>query len=480
MVTSQNCRGLVTILNDILYAGGNNVWKSNDTLALITGNVYFDNNNNGIKDGNETGIPQMIMHTTPNNLAFNTDLSGNYIFFTAANGDILKPEPQTDFCSSSPPSYITNGAASNVDFGVYFYPGVQDLVVDITNRTPFRPGFSSIIEVMVKSNGTVAIPGMLQVILDSNVSYISASVNPDQVNGDTLIFTIDTLDLFEKATITIETETYATVPLSSPVLCSAQISPLAGDTFPADNHSQIVSTVVGSCDPNDKTAACGPYFTPAQLQNGDEMIYTIRFQNTGNFQADNIHIIDTLSQFFVLKDFRIISSSHLMHYTIEGSGIVTFYFDNIFLPPITTDEPGSHGFVKYAIRCSQNLSIGDAIDNTAYIYFDFNAPVQTNTETIIIADPPLNANTTEVPEALRMTIYPNPATNTLNGIFNSGKSKSFTLTVLSQIGQSVKTTSYSGDRFSTEINDLPAGLYYGKIVIQGSGESLFFRFIVVK
>ena len=480
MYMSQNSEGVVTSLNGILYAGGNNVWKSDDTLQLISGNVFFDPNNNGIKDGGEAGIHGIILHTTPHNIAFNTDSTGNYAFFTAASGDTLRPALPTNYCSSKPASYITNGAASNVDFGLYFYPGVQDLTVDITNRSIFRPGFKTFIDVTIKNHGTIPLPGFLEVVLDTSLVYINASVTPAQINNDTLIFAIDTLQLLESVIITIETETFFTVPVTTPVLCTATIFPVAGDTVSSDNYSEIIAVVTGSYDPNDKTAACGPYFTPAQLQNGDEMIYTIRFQNMGTFQADNIYIIDTLSQFFLLENFRIISSSHAMHYTMQGNGIVTFYFDNIFLPDMTTDEPGSHGFVKYAVKCNPNLTIGDAIDNTAYIYFDFNPPVQTNTETIIIADPPLNVNTTEVDDALKMNIFPNPATNTLNGIFNSGKSKSFRLTIFTSVGQPVINKSYTGDRFSIGLTDLNAGLYFGKITFSDDADQLFFRFMVTK
>ncbi|MFN0033787.1 MAG: hypothetical protein ACKVUS_01890, partial [Saprospiraceae bacterium] len=39
----------------------------------------------------------------------------------------------------------------------------------------------------------------------------------------------------------------------------------------------------------------------------------------------------------------------------------------------------SHGFVKYSVRPRQNLPLGTPLRNTAHIFFDFNAPVTTNT-----------------------------------------------------------------------------------------------------
>ncbi|MFI5218750.1 MAG: T9SS type A sorting domain-containing protein [Bacteroidia bacterium] len=480
MMVSTGPEGSITSLNEILYAGGNNVWRNNDTLQLISGNVFFDDNNNGIKDTGEEGISGIVLHTYPNNIAFNTDSLGNYAFLTAAVGDTLQPSVPTNFCSVNPPYYLTNGAASNADFGIYFFPGIQDLAVDITNRCPFRPGFNTLIDVSVSNYGTVEIPSQLEVVLDTSLLFINASVSPVQINGDTLIFAIDTLRLLESEIITIETETPFTVPLATPIVCSAAIFPLTNDTVPVNNYSEFSTTVIGSFDPNDKSALAGQYFTPTQVQNGEEMVYTIRFQNTGGIPADNIHITDSLSYFFDISSFRVISSSHAMYFTVEGNGILNFYFDNIFLPPAITDEPGSHGFVKFALKCKPSASLGDAIDNTAYIYFDFNPPIETNTVTTIIAEPPFNLHTEEIINITNVTVYPNPANNILNGTFDSDKIKSFTLIIYNPVGEVISTSELEGSSFKINVSGFRTGLYYGKIFVADLRKQFFFRFVVMK
>jgi hypothetical protein len=47
----------------------------------------------------------------------------------------------------------------------------------------------------------------------------------------------------------------------------------------------------------------------------------------------------------------------------------------------TNDEPNSHGYVQYKVKVKDNATVGTVINNTAFIYFDFNAPVVTNTTT---------------------------------------------------------------------------------------------------
>ena len=68
-----------------------------------------------------------------------------------------------------------------------------------------------------------------------------------------------------------------------------------------------------------------------------------------------------------------------MTYQIVNNNVLEFTFSNILLPDSNVNEQASHGSVMYTIR--QNISnvIGDTIENTANIYFDFNAPVITNT-----------------------------------------------------------------------------------------------------
>ena len=51
------------------------------------------------------------------------------------------------------------------------------------------------------------------------------------------------------------------------------------------------------------------------------------------------------------------------------------------LPDSTANEAGQpRGYIVYRIKANTNLKVEDVIRNTASIYFDYNAPVQTNTE----------------------------------------------------------------------------------------------------
>jgi hypothetical protein len=77
-----------------------------------------------------------------------------------------------------------------------------------------------------------------------------------------------------------------------------------------------------------------------------------------------------------------------------------------------SNEPLSHGFVRYRIQPKTNLSAGDSITNFAAIYFDFNEPVITNTAKTSIILPTGIASAS--PTLGKLHVFPNPAENTIN------------------------------------------------------------------
>ncbi|MFM7900850.1 MAG: hypothetical protein ACKPAD_02590, partial [Bacteroidota bacterium] len=116
----------------------------------------------------------------------------------------------------------------------------------------------------------------------------------------------------------------------------------------------------------------------AAVSSGLELEYTINFQNTGTDTAFTVVITDTISPLLDLSSMEILSSSHPVNVDMMNRKVF-FRFYNINLPDSNVNEPLSHGNVRYRIRPLTNCLVGDEILNTAYIYFDFNQPIITNT-----------------------------------------------------------------------------------------------------
>ncbi|MEM1217059.1 MAG: PKD domain-containing protein, partial [Bacteroidota bacterium] len=156
----------------------------------------------------------------------------------------------------------------------------------------------------------------------------------------------------------------------------AQGQDLAPITF------DFTSVINCAYDPNDKQVHPNRSEQPPFTQNytlfAEELLYTIRFQNTGTDTAFNVVLRDQLSGDLDWSTFRPGSSSHPYDVTLDDEGLLEFYFRDILLPDSTTNEPLSHGFVDFTISAREDLVPNTSIDNTAGIYFDFNPPIITN------------------------------------------------------------------------------------------------------
>jgi hypothetical protein len=105
----------------------------------------------------------------------------------------------------------------------------------------------------------------------------------------------------------------------------------------------------------------------------------IRFQNTGTAPAQDVYIIDSISSNLDLNTLEILETSHNLNVVDMGNGVIKFDYPQIWLPDSNSNEAASHGYVVYKIKEQENNPIGSSIENTAYIYFDWNPAIITNT-----------------------------------------------------------------------------------------------------
>jgi uncharacterized repeat protein (TIGR01451 family) len=187
-------------------------------------------------------------------------------------------------------------------------------------------------------------------------------------------------------------------------------------TGPDANGDILCLTGIGSYDPNNKAAEPGGLGMEGLIDKNQQLTYTIRFQNTGSDTAFQVVIIDTLSADLDLQSIRNVSASHPMTWTIKPGRVLEIIFANILLPDSNVNEPASHGSITFVIDLADDLPNGTEITNTAYIYFDMNKSVVTNTTlntvgelfktwlTIIEVSDPLN----------KVSCYPNPSQGSLN------------------------------------------------------------------
>ncbi|MFN0187167.1 MAG: T9SS type A sorting domain-containing protein [Bacteroidia bacterium] len=218
----------------------------------------------------------------------------------------------------------------------------------------------------------------IKIIGPANYYYSSGgALLPDSINGKTLTYIVNdfgTIDFNNSFNFHLLVDT--TVVLGSPICIQVTIGTNLTESNYNNNFISECFPVVGSFDPNDKSVYPNSYLDIS----GDRWLtYTIRFQNTGTASAEHILITDTLNSAFDFSTFTLLSFSHQPITQIYNDGLLKFNYPYINLPDSNTNEPESHGFIKYKIRATDTLLVGTNIQNTANIFFDFNAPVITNT-----------------------------------------------------------------------------------------------------
>lgn len=135
--------------------------------------------------------------------------------------------------------------------------------------------------------------------------------------------------------------------------------------------------------------------------------YTIHFQNTGTAPAHNIILTDSLDSQLDLETFELLNSSHLNTTSIRGN-LLKFKFDNIMLPDSGSNLDSSIGYVQYRIKAHSANNAGTKIHNTAYIYFDYNDPIVTNTTVNEYVKPQV-FSIDKHPKQSIVNIFPNPS-----------------------------------------------------------------------
>jgi uncharacterized repeat protein (TIGR01451 family) len=201
---------------------------------------------------------------------------------------------------------------------------------------------------------------------------------PTTINGDTLVYSIaDFGSINYKTAFVIEVLVDTSAVLGSQICVNVEISTTANEMDTTNNNLTQCFNVVNSYDPNDKSVY------PTQLQPGvnNWLTYNINFQNTGNADAIDIFITDTLDANLDWSTFELLSYSHFPLLQLYNTGIIKFNYPKIYLPDSTNNEPESHGYVQFKIKSKNTLLPGDVINNKANIYFDFNTPIITNTAT---------------------------------------------------------------------------------------------------
>ncbi len=407
--------GLTAVPSSLMATTGNSVfvldskvipWRRDNfvvNVAQYSGLVYRDLNNSGLYDAGEPGLPNTVLHLTNSNQYVLSAANGAFTLFAETQNDQLNIASVNKYCQFIPAGYAVNATNTQLDFGLQCPAGITDLSVNLTNSTPFRPGFNTDLFLTAYNVGVEPATGTITLNLDPALQFVSATP-PAVPVGNTLSWAYAGFAALDRLDFTVRVLTPTSTPLGTALNISATVTPNATDQNATDNSVTQTHVVVGSYDPNDKQVSQAAY-SPNDLGTGRPLVYTIRFQNTGSYYASTVVVRDTLSPNLDPGTLQVLGASHPFTWSLRGPGILEFRFDNIYLPDSVNDEPGSHGFIQFAVGLRANLPLGALTENTGHIYFDFNTPIVTNTVTTAVV------STSEPLAVIPLTVFPNPASD---------------------------------------------------------------------
>ncbi len=409
---------------------GYNLYDSS-CFCVIKGRVYYDINDNCVQDPGEPGVHHIQIHCSGMGYTYTND-SGYYYFLVPSGTYTVSETVLAYYPLSSCQSnnvVVTASAATGCVIHVNFANVINPIQsVHISTWDIFKPIPGNIYHqsCLITNEGTVTDTTILSKY-KTDGQLFGASYTPSG------IFTLDSLNCYGTEAgsgltlspgvtqhFEIQYNVPTFIPLGTNVIFKdtvAHVAPISNwltDYSPWNNVNYFTTTVVSSFDPNFKEVS-PKGTTPYGIIGYEDSIlqYMVHFQNTGTSPAQNIVVIDTIDANLDWTTLTPVYESAPCKISLNNAGVATFTFKNINLPAAgTTNLLSSNGMFTYTIKTRSRLPYGTQFRNSASIYFDYNAPIKTNTtlNTLVAVN--------EVNKIAAINdffkVYPNPAANTVS------------------------------------------------------------------
>jgi uncharacterized repeat protein (TIGR01451 family) len=455
--------------------------------CTLSGKVYFDRNNSCSYDSLDIALSNVnVKLSSGASVSYSiTNAAGNYSFFVPSGSYTIEQLPYQHYaagaCSSNPITINANGGSNCSIINNFADTAliIQDLSTNYINLEPAVVGYGYKQRVIVKNNGTTNANNAKVNIKGSNYTALdfSSFAGSNVAGTSNWNFTgLPVLDPIETFTFDMHYTVLPTTPTNTLMLYTDTVQknsqPWLQDETPWNNIKNLETYTVASLDPNYKEVNPKGVGSNGDINYTDSILtYTVHFENTGNYFAYNIEIVDSISTNLNLNSFEMIYGSHPYVATIDENGVLHIKFNNIML---AYNTGWNTGFAVYSIKLKSNLVLGTQIKNTAYIYFDFNEAVITNT----------TVNTLSVNVGLEefnngdYNLFPNPASNliTITNKINTLKGTINIYDIMGKLWLS-KTISQPVNKVEIDnLDELTNGLYFVNIS-NDSGEVKTIKFV---
>ncbi|MBV6405185.1 MAG: hypothetical protein GFGODING_01951 [Flavobacteriales bacterium] len=436
-----------------------------DNLAIagnsIVGRVFNDVNADGVFNGNDHGLYNIRVEATDVPATF-TNHSGMYSFSAVPGPYAVWLPPVAGWTTTTPDLYnvtvtTQNNSALERDFGLH---ADQDVVAMGPVLTPGDIRCNEVVPYWfnVQNIGTLAADVTAALHLDPLSTFAGAVPPPDAVlNGVpqwTFVNVPATHTRQVQVLVQMPDETHVGEQLDDSLAVVAMVSGTTHTTGVA-----VEGEVGCAVDPNDKQVlprGMGPEHLTAM---GTTLVYTIRFQNTGNIPAGQVVLHDSLDQDLDLASLRVLGASHVHQVALSDDGLLTVTFPDIQLPDSASDPVGSQGYLMFAIDHHDGLAEGSTVHNRAAIHFDQNAPVITNTVLNTLTHGAVGVGEDAASASPAIAVVPNPVSSTATIVLDERFQGRVELMLLDASGREVRRVQRRSSTVVLDRQGLGGGLY---------------------
>lgn len=454
-------------ISPVFFTGSVTYNRSPLTRPRIGGRLFADRNENCVRDTMEEYLSGFPIQLLPSKTIARS-LSGGFFTMKFDQGEFditpIAEFPWRVSCPTPPRRIVVDEmglAEGDLEIGLVPEFDVELFAVDITSSRA-QAGRAMTYHLSCYNAGTLPFSGVLHFGYDAVLENFSADPAADLVQPGLAEWNFENLPVGATVELTVRLMVPGREELRGTTICAkAEVEYADTGNESLDSRAESCTEILASFDPNDKAVApagVGPRGLISPEVRG--LTYTLRFQNIGTAPARDVVIRDTLNTDLVLNVIRFGAATHEYSAAIEDDGVLEIRFDDIELPGKAQNEAASMGAINFHVFLQRGLENGVEIHNRAAIYFDFNAPVITNTVINTIDDEIL-----AVPDdrSAPAEVLPIDLREVESGVFaarfaqsHRGQLRVYDITGALQFSVDV----HDATQYLLDLRALPAGMYF--------------------
>lgn len=333
------------------------------------------------------------------NYATNCPVSGSYSYtfpgYNDSTDNNMIADTIVDYCSDLTTSIWVYGEPDST-----FWWGNDPLGVCDT-------GF---VQLHVSNNGTMNDNAIVTLTLNDSTSILSSPVFYTALGNNQYSFDFGNLNAGADSTIVIMIQAGCDT-IGTSYCFSSSVAGGVYDCWMFNNTDNMCVQIGVPFDPNAMLVSSTLHpqngiVNFLQTQPTDDFTYTINFQNTGSAVAHNVRVETIIDSHLNINSITPGASSANYNWLVIGNKLI-LQFTGIELADSNSNEPASHGFVRFKIEQAAGNIYGTVIPQMAAIYFDYLSPVTTNNAVVELYQDFTTVNAGAINNSI--TVFPNPA-----------------------------------------------------------------------